>query len=187
MGMHKSREAATKFFALQGDRQAMNPSLTIYRGLKHAGIDFVISVPCVNLQKLLDLVGKDPEIIHVPVTREEEGAGLCAGAWMAGRRPALLMQNSGLGNCINALASLDILYGIPLLMIISHRGGAGEPIVGQVPMGRLTAPLLDAMEIPHFSPTCDEAEDKVNDAWSLAAAGRKPVAVLLDLDFWRGA
>jgi sulfopyruvate decarboxylase subunit alpha len=164
----------------------MNPSLAIYRGLKRAGIDFATSVPCVNLQELLNLVGRDPDIIHVPVTREEEGVGLCAGAWMGGRRPALLMQNSGLGNCINALASLDFLYGIPLLMVISHRGGRGEPIVGQVPMGRLTSPLLDAMEIPHFSPTCQKAEDTVNAAWELAAASRRPAAILLDLDFWRG-
>ena len=164
----------------------MTPSRSIYRGLKRAGVDFATSVPCVNLQQLLDLVGDDQEIIHVPVAREEEGVGLCAGAWMGGRRPALLMQNSGLGNCINALASLDFLYGIPLLMIISHRGGRGEPIIGQVPMGRFTAPLLDAMQIPHFSPASEEAEDAVNAAWELAAESRRPVAVLLELDFWRG-
>ena len=59
-------------------------------------------------------------------------------------------------------------------------------MVGQVPMGRLTAPLLDVMEIPHFSPTCEEAEEAVNYAWNLADADRKPAAILLDLDFWRG-
>ncbi|MHB8118140.1 MAG: sulfopyruvate decarboxylase subunit alpha [Methanothrix sp.] len=163
----------------------MNPSLAVYQGMKRAGINFVTSVPCINLQELLALVSGDPDIIHVPVTREEEGVGLCAGAWMAGRRPALLMQNSGLGNSINALASLDILYGIPLLMIISHRGGRGESMVGQVPMGRLTVPLLDAMAIPHFSPQPEEATETMAEAWSQAAAGRRPVAVLLDLDFWR--
>lgn len=163
----------------------MNPSHSIYRGLKRAGIDFAASVPCINLQQLLTLVGEDPDIIHVPVTREEEGVGLCAGAWIGGRRPALLMQNSGLGNCINALESLDFLYCIPLLMIISHRGVVGEPIVGQVPMGRLTVPLLDAMQIPHFSPAGSEAEDTVNAAWELAAARRRPAAILLDLDYWR--
>jgi sulfopyruvate decarboxylase subunit beta len=104
----------------------MNPSLAVYQGMKRADINFVTSVPCVNLQELLVLVSGDPEIIHVPATREEEGVGICAGAWMGGRRPALLMQNSGLGNSINALASLDMLYGIPLLMIISHRGGQGR-------------------------------------------------------------
>jgi sulfopyruvate decarboxylase subunit alpha len=164
----------------------MNPSLAVYQGMKRAGINFVTSVPCVNLQELLALVSGDPEIIHVPVTREEEGVGICAGAWMGGRRPALLMQNSGLGNSINALASLDMLYGIPLLMIISHRGGKGESIIGQVPMGRLTAPLLDAMAIPHFSPEPGEAEETVAGAWNCACAGCRPVAVLLDLKFWRG-
>ena len=163
----------------------MNPSLAVYQGMLRAGINFVTSVPCVNLQELLALVSDDPEIIHVPVTREEEGVGICAGAWMGGRRPALLMQNSGLGNNINALASLNILYGIPLLMIISHRGGVGEPVIGQVPMGRLTVPLLEAMAIPHFQPQQGEAEEIVAQAWSLAAAGRCPVAVLLDLEFWR--
>lgn len=164
----------------------MNPSLAVYRGLKHAGIDFAATVPCVNLQELLTLIGGDPAIIHLPVTREEEGVGICAGAWMGGRRPALLMQNSGLGNCINALASLDMLYGIPLLMIISHRGGSGEPIVAQVPMGRLTVPLLDAMCIRHFQPQPEQAEETVGEAWSCAEAARRPVAVLLDLQFWRG-
>ena len=164
----------------------MNPSLAVYQGMKRAGINFVTSVPCVNLQELLALVSGDPEIIHVPVTREEEGVGICAGAWMGGRRAALLMQNSGLGNSINALASLDILYSIPLLMIISHRGSKGESIIGQVPMGQLTAPLLDAMAIPHFSPQPGEAEETVAQAWGQAAAARRPVAVLLDLEFWRG-
>jgi sulfopyruvate decarboxylase subunit alpha len=163
----------------------MNPSLAVYRGLKRAYINFATSVPCVNLQELLSLVGCDPDIIHVPVTREEEGVGICAGAWIGGRRPALLMQNSGLGNCINALASLDMLYAVPLLMIISHRGGRGESMVGQVPMGRLTVPLLEAMSIQHFSPLPAEAEETVAQAWKTAAAGRRPVAVLLDLDFWR--
>ncbi|MFA6372870.1 MAG: sulfopyruvate decarboxylase subunit alpha [Methanothrix sp.] len=164
------------------------PSSTqaIYQGLKRAGINFVASVPCINLQELLALVSGDPDIIHLPVTREEEGVGLCAGAWMGGRRAALLMQNSGLGNSINALASLDMLYGIPLLMIISQRGSKGEPVIGQVPMGRITVPLLDAMNISHFSPQPAQAQETVEQAWSLASAGRRPVAVLLDLEFWRG-
>jgi len=163
----------------------MNPRRAVYLGLIRAGIDFATSVPCVNLQELLGLVDTDPDIIHLPATREEEGVGICAGAWMGGRRPALLMQNSGLGNCINALASLDMLYGIPLLMIISHRGGRGESIIGQVPMGQFTVPLLEAMGIFHLSPSPAEAEKAVAEAWNRAESGRCPVAVLFDLDFWR--
>ncbi|MDM7940483.1 MAG: sulfopyruvate decarboxylase subunit alpha [Methanothrix sp.] len=163
----------------------MNPSIAVYRGLKRAGINFAASVPCVNLQQLLRLVGEDPEILHLPVTREEEGVGVCCGAWMGGCKPALLMQNSGLGNSINALASLDFLFKVPLLMIISHRGCDGEQIIGQVPMGELTPKLLDAMQIPRLSPSPDQAEDVVAQAWSLAEERRIPVAVLLDLQFWR--
>lgn len=165
----------------------IQPPKAVFHGLKRAGIDFVASVPCVNLQELLRLVSEDPDIIHIPVTREEEGVGLSAGAWMGGRRPALLMQNSGLGNSINALASLDFLYKIPLIMIISHRGCDGEPIVGQVPMGMLTPKLLDAMEITRFSPLPVDAEKTVAQAWRLALEKRRPVAVLLDLKFWRSA
>jgi sulfopyruvate decarboxylase subunit alpha len=162
-----------------------SPSEAVYMGMKRAGVGFVVSVPCVNLQELIRLVDADPEIEHVPVTREEEGVGISAGAYMGGRRTALLMQNSGLGNCINALASLNGLYKIPLLMIISHRGGEGETIAGQVPMGKLTPRLLDVMEIPRFSPSPQEAEEVVAGAWNLAQARRTPVAVLLDIGFWR--
>ena len=165
----------------------INPSRAVYLGLKDAGIDFVTSVPCVNLGALLKLISSDRDILHIPVTREEEGVGLCAGAWMGGKRTALLMQNSGLGNSINALASLDFLYKIPLLMIISHRGSVGETIVGQIPMGQLTPKLLDAMEIPHFSPVPADAEETAVQAWNLSSEKRRPVAILLDIKFWRGA
>jgi len=167
-------------------RNAIDPSRAVFSGLKRAGIDFAASVPCINLQRLLNMIGSDPDIMHIPVAREEEGVGLCAGAWMGGRRTALLMQNSGLGNSINALASLDFLYRIPLLMIVSHRGGEGESIIGQVPMGRLTPKILQAMDIPTFSPALEDAEEAVLSAWNLASERRLPVAVLLDLKFWRG-
>lgn len=105
---------------------------------------------------------------------------------MGGKRPAILMQNSGLGNSINALASLNQLYCIPLLMIMSHRGSAGEKISGQIPMGRLTRPLLAAMEIPCFAPEPMTAAITVLQAWNLAEERGSPTAVLLDLNFWKG-
>lgn len=163
----------------------MNSSEAVYQGLKHAGINFVASVPCINLRELLILTESDPDIMYVPVTREEEGFGICAGAYIGGMSPAIMMQNSGLGNSINALASLILLYRIPVLMIISHRGGPGENIVAQVPMGTLTPPLLETMDIPYFTPSVEEAESTIIDAWRLAQAKEVPVAVLLDIDFWR--
>lgn len=162
------------------------PSQAIYRGLKQAGIDFVASVPCVNFQPLFNLLQQDASIQHVPVTREEEGVGLCAGAWLGGKRPALLMQNSGLGNCVNAFASLNLFYGVPLLLIVSHRGSAGEPMLAQVPMGEKTPKLLEVLELPCFAPRPAEAEATVVRAWESALARQRPAGVLFDLKFWKG-
>ncbi|HPJ30727.1 MAG TPA: sulfopyruvate decarboxylase subunit alpha [Methanothrix sp.] len=164
----------------------IDPSRAVYAGMKRAGIDFVASVPCVNLDCLIAMAASDPDTRHLPVTREEEGVGICAGAYLGGKRPALLMQNSGLGNSINALASLNRLYRIPLLLIISHRGGEGETIAGQIPMGRLTPALLEAMEIPRFAPDPSEAEEIVARAAKIAWAAGTPAAVLLEIQFWRG-
>jgi len=163
-----------------------SPSAAVLRGMKEAGVDFVVSVPCVNLKDLILMVENDPEIIHVPVTREEEGVGVCAGAYMGGKRTAMLMQNSGLGNSINALASLNKLYGIPLLMIMSHRGVEGEPVCAQVPMGELTPPLLERMDIPFFVPASQtEAEGTIFEAMAIAQENRSPVAILFKIGFWR--
>ena len=123
----------------------MDSSEAIFDGLKDAGIDFIVSVPCVNLSKILNMIDEDDDIIHIPVTREEEGIGICAGAYLGGKKPALLMQNSGLGNSINALKSLMELYEFPLLMIMSHRGSEGEIDVSHVPMGESTPLILKAM------------------------------------------
>ena len=162
----------------------MSKSSEVLHVLKNCGVDLVASVPCVNLRDLLILIRDDPEIMHVPVTREEEGVGICAGAYMGGMRPALLMQNSGLGNSINALASLDLLYGIPLLMVMSHRGLEGEQMVGQVPMGRLTEPLLRSMNISSYVLGGGDSPCVIQDAWGEAMRERRPVAVLIKQSYW---
>ncbi|WMW22033.1 sulfopyruvate decarboxylase subunit alpha [Methanolobus mangrovi] len=165
---------------------APTPSESTFKGIKDAGIDFIVSVPCANLKELIPMVDEAHDIIHLPVTREEEGVGVCAGAYMGGKKPAMLMQNSGLGNSINALASLNMLYGIPLLMIMSHRGVEGEPIVAQVPMGELTPKLLETMDIPYFLPEKGvDPADIIVKAWNVASEQKKPVAVLLPIPFWR--
>ncbi len=163
----------------------MNSSEAIYQGLKSAEIDFIVSVPCVNLGKLLKTLDKDPDITHVPVTREEEGIGICAGAYFGGKKVAILMQNSGLGNCVNGLASLYQLYSLPLVMIMSHRGTKGEPIIGQVPMGKATPKVLDAMELKYFNPkTPEEAQKTISNSWKLSNKEKSPISILLDINYW---
>lgn len=163
----------------------MDSSEAIFDGLKDVGIDFVVSVPCVNLSKILDMLDEDPEMTHIPVTREEEGIGICAGAYLGGKKPAILMQNSGLGNSINALKSLTELYEFPLLMVMSHRGTEGENICGQVPMGESTPRILEAMDFKFFKPgTPEGAYEDLKTAWDLSVEEGKPVSVLLEIKYW---
>ena len=163
----------------------MDSTEAIYDGLKDAGIDFIVSVPCVNLSRLLNMIDDDPEINHIPVTREEEGIGICAGAYLGGKRTAILMQNSGLGNSINALKSLMELYEFPLVMVMSHRGTEGESIVGQVPMGESTPRILEAMDFKFFKPETPEAAyDAIRFSWELSEDEGKPVSVLLEISYW---
>jgi len=120
-----------------------------------SGIDFACSLPCSWLADLINSMENYGEITHVPVTTEEEGIGVCAGSYLAGKKPVLIMQNSGLGRCINALASLNEVYEIPLLMIMSHRGIAGEKIEAQKPMGKHAQGILDVLNISYIDLTED--------------------------------
>ncbi|MDO5848722.1 MAG: sulfopyruvate decarboxylase subunit alpha [Methanobrevibacter sp.] len=163
----------------------MDSSEAIYNGIKDAGIDFIVSVPCVNLTRLLNMIDEDDEITHIPVTREEEGIGICAGAYMGGKKTAILMQNSGLGNCINALKSLTELYHFPLVMIMSHRGTEGEQICGQVPMGESTPSILEGMKYDYHKPeTPEEAYGNVKNSWIESEKTGKPVSILLEIKYW---
>jgi sulfopyruvate decarboxylase subunit alpha len=158
---------------------------SIYQGLKKAGIDFIVSLPCINLAKLIELIDEDKEIQHIPVTREEEGIGICAGAFLGGKKIAILMQNSGIGNSINGLTSLFQLYSLPLIMIISHRGTVGEPIIGQIPMGKVTEDLLNTLKIQCFKPkTPKEAEELTGDSWNISSSKQSPIAFLFEISYW---
>jgi sulfopyruvate decarboxylase alpha subunit len=120
----------------------------IVKIIEDAGVGIICSVPCNLLSGILTLLDAG-RIRHVPVTREEEGVGIAAGAALTGSRPLLLMQNSGLGNCVNALASLTNLYTLPLFLLMSYRGGVSERIAAQKPMGQAAPRVLDALGISY--------------------------------------
>lgn len=94
----------------------------ILAGLKGAGIDLIASVPDINMLQLLNLLYDDKDITHVPVGREEEGIGVCTGAHLAGKTPAMLMQNGGLLNSANGLTTTALQFGIPVLLLIYYAG-----------------------------------------------------------------
>jgi sulfopyruvate decarboxylase subunit alpha len=152
----------------------------------NAGVDTVLSVPCNMLAGILQEIDARP-FVHVPVCREEEGIGIAAGAALAGKHPMILMQNSGLGNSINAIMSLTHYYRIPLFMLMSHRGGPGEPIAAQVPMGHAVIPLLDALSIETMVVSrpemINDLEQFIKGAYDLSRIR----SALLPLELWHEA
>ncbi len=108
--------------------------------LKDHGVDFTTSLPCEKIKVLLEKVSLS--FFHVPLTREEEGVGISAGAALSGRRPAMFVQSSGVGNMINALLSLTQFYELPLAIFVSRRGVYKEKIDAQIPMGRRLPDIL---------------------------------------------
>ena len=125
-------------------------------GLAAAGITHVVYVPDNPLSHVLSELERYPAIRTTLATREEEAFGIAVGLYLGGIQPAVMLQSSGLGNSLNAITSLVVPYQIPMLILISMRGDAGEWNSAQVPMGRAVRPILDSMGIPHV--TVESAE-----------------------------
>ena len=147
-------------------------------------VGFVTTVPCKQLAGVIEKIEQSDKMIHVPSNREDEGMGLCAGAFMGGRRPAIIMQNTAIGVTINSLATLIQYYRIPLPMLISYRGEIGEPVACQVEMAVHTKALLDQLCIPTYHFHKEEDADELPAILNHAYMARKPVAVLMDASFW---
>ena len=120
----------------------------ILEGLKEAGVAFVTSLPDANLAKLLALVDADPELPHVTLAREEEGIGICTGAYMGGRMPAIIMQNGGLLSSCNALTTTALNFNIPILLLIYYAGDLGDE--GFATLGSVTEPVLRGLGIRYY-------------------------------------
>ncbi len=148
------------------------------------GVDFVTSVPCKQLAGVIEVLDQTPEIKHVPSNKEDEGMGLCAGAYMGGMQPAILMQNTALGVVMNTLATLIQFYQIPLPMLISYRGEVGEPVACQVEMALHTKAILSQLHIPTYHFHHPDSVAELPGILSHAQMCRKPVAILTDASFW---
>ena len=110
-----------------------NPEEEVIRIMKKTGINLTATLPCDRIKNLLPLISEN--FREIRLTREESGVGICAGAYLAGGKPMMLIQSTGLGNMINALESLNIICKIPLPILTSWRGVYGEGIEAQVPLG----------------------------------------------------
>jgi sulfopyruvate decarboxylase subunit alpha len=150
----------------------------ILSGLKEAGINLIASLPDINLARLLQCIQEDPDVLHVPLCREEEGIGICAGAYLVGRKCAAIMQNGGFFNSNNAIVSTLLQYQIPLLMLIYYAGDIGDRTFSTT--GSMTEPVLHALGIRFYvlrDP--DQAREILKRAQVLAEDSKRPVALLL--------
>ena len=115
--------------------------------LRRAGIDFVAGVPCSYLARFFAACATLPPTAFLPAVREDHAVAACAGAWLGGRRPLAAMQNSGLGYCLEVLASLHLMDRIPLPMLLSDRGAPTDFEEHHI-LGQRARLLLDLFGIP---------------------------------------
>jgi phosphonopyruvate decarboxylase len=142
-------------------------------------------VPCSFLTALINRTISDPDLTYVGATSEGEAVGIAGGAWLAGRRPVMMCQNSGLGNAVNPLTSLNFPFKIPLLLIVTWRG---QPGIKDEPqhelMGKVTPDVLDAIEIPHelFPTSANEIDEVLERAEKSMNERSLPYALIMQKD-----
>jgi sulfopyruvate decarboxylase alpha subunit len=151
----------------------------VYRVLKDANVRQMAYVPDAGHSALINLFAADKDVISNVCTTEEEGIAIAAGAWLGGQRSVLLMQSSGVGNCINML-SLPVIGRFPLLMLVTMRGEWAEFNPWQVPMSRATQPALEAIGVRVMrAETPDDLVETVEAAATQAYEGDQQIAVLI--------
>ena len=151
----------------------------IYAQFRRVGIRQVGYVPDAGHSRLIALCRNDPNIADVVLTTEEEGVGLVAGAALGGQRAALLMQSSGVGNCIN-MFSLLRNCGFGCLAVVTMRGEFGEFNPWQVPMGTITEDVLRlAGFLSYRVESADAVDETVGAACDMAFHGDLQIAILL--------
>ena len=151
-----------------------------YRLFKEHDVKQVSYVPDAGLTSLIKRCAADNDLATVGLTTEEEGVALAAGAWLGGEKSVLLMQSSGVGNTINAIASLITSAHFPLFTIVTMRGQWGEGNPWQVPMGQAVAPVLQAVGVKVFeAQTNEEVGAMIESGLRMAYSTDQAIAVLV--------
>lgn len=152
----------------------------VIRGLKAAGVSVVCYLPDSLFKELYPALDNDPDIRTIRVTNEGEGAAICGGLFLSGKRAALVMENSGLRASVEPLARMGLGAGIPVVMLMSYRGDIGENNWWAVPHGITMEPVLRALRIPYsVQRREDDIERAITDAYELAYSSYYHTAVAL--------
>ena len=147
--------------------------------LERHRFDFFTGVPCSLVEDVIAVLEQGSGAPYVAAVREDAAMGLAAGAWFAGRRPCVLMQNSGLGTSLNALASLSLMYGLPALVVVTWRGYEGKDAPEHILTGAITPKLLDLLGMPYRVLSAETAAADI--AWAAREmdARMQPVAIVV--------
>jgi len=163
----------------EGRDLARDWPVELYHVLKAAEIRQMSYVPDAGHSTLIRLFTADPEVTSNVLTTEEEGIAIATGAWLGGQRSVVLMQSSGVGNCINML-SLPVQTRTPLLMLVTMRGEWAEFNPWQVPMGQATEAALRAIGVTVLrAETGEDLIDVVSQAADMAFDADQQIAVLI--------
>jgi sulfopyruvate decarboxylase beta subunit len=161
------------------------PELRVIDILKENRIDFAATLPCDRIKALLPRIEKNFKTI--PLTREENGVGICAGLYLGGKRPIMVIQSTGIGNMINALESLNLTYGIPLPVLASWRGVYKEAIEAQWQFGKKLPAILAAAGMEFTLVETKDEIDKIDIAIKDSFDNARPHVVLISPAVWEGS
>jgi sulfopyruvate decarboxylase subunit alpha len=163
----------------------MKISQQIISNLKKGGADFFLSVPCKLLANMITILEDDNDIYYSAIPREEEGMGICAGAYLGNKLPCIMMQNTGIGNSVNSIVSLLQLYQMPIVFLISYRGTPGEPVGAQGAMAKVTEEILQTLRIPMLHCSSENDLEKISTFTAHAKIIENPVAILCDFNLMK--
>ena len=147
--------------------------------LERHGYDFFTGVPCSLIADLIAVLERGSRAPYVAAAREDAAVGVAAGAWFGGKAPVVLMQNSGLGTSLNALASLSLMYGLPALLVVTWRGFEGKDAPEHILTGEITPKLLELLRIPFRVLAADSLDADVDWAAREMRARSQPVALVV--------
>lgn len=150
-----------------------------HEALLKSGVNFVACLPDSAFQELYLPLSEDPKITYLQVASENDGVGVCMGAWLGGMKPALLIENTGFTLGTYALLRGPMAFGVPMLLLISHRGDLGDERWFSVPFGWGTKPLLESMRITQRTvEKTAEVSGAITNAVKSMNSMQAPVAIL---------
>ena len=151
--------------------------------LKRGGVDFAACLPDSAFKELYEPLSQDPDITYIQVSNEADAVGICMGAWIGGRKPVLIMENAGFTVCSYALLRGPIAFGVPMLLLLNHRGFFHEQRWFSVPIGWATKPLFETLRINYqVASRAEDVEAAISGALAAMNACQAPVGVLFGGD-----